>query len=170
MRHGVAAAHQEFQRVVEAGGIRLTLIGDRPELGDVVAEKFGRDRSLARRHPVDVAAQRVDFAVMGNHAVWVCQLPGREGVGGEALVNERDRAFEARIGEVLVISTDLIGQEHALVDDGRGGERHRIEILRFLAAAGIIDAVRQNLADQEQTAFEFGIGGGFATGAMKTCT
>ncbi len=165
MGHGVAAAHQEFQRVVEAGRIRLTFIGDRPELGNIVAEEFGRDRSLARRHPVDVAAQRVDFAVMGNHAVWVGELPGREGVGGEALVNERHRTFEARIGEVLVIGADLIGQEHALVDDRRGRERHRIEILRFLAAAGIIDAVRQNLADQEQTAFEFGIGRSFATRA-----
>jgi hypothetical protein len=30
---------QEFERIVEAGRVRLAFIGDRPELGDVVAEQ-----------------------------------------------------------------------------------------------------------------------------------
>ena len=42
----VAAAHQEFERVVEAGGVRLAFVGDRPQLRDVVAEQFGIDARL----------------------------------------------------------------------------------------------------------------------------
>ena len=31
-------------------------------------------------HPVDVSGQRVDLAVMSQHAEWLGQLPGWEGV------------------------------------------------------------------------------------------
>ena len=47
------------------------------------------------------------------------ELPGREGVGREALVYERNRRLEAFVGEVLVIGSDMIGEEHSLADDGR---------------------------------------------------
>ena len=35
MREAVAAHDEELERVVEAGGVRLALVGDRPQLGDV---------------------------------------------------------------------------------------------------------------------------------------
>ena len=113
----IAALHQEFERVVEAGGVRLALVGDRPELGDVRAEQRRGHARLARRHPVEVAAQRVDLAVMGDHAVGVSELPRREGVGGEALMHERERRGEARVMQVGIIAAELIGEEHALVDE-----------------------------------------------------
>ena len=91
----VAAAHEEFERVVEAGRVRLAFVGDRPQLRDVVAEQFRIDARLARRHPVDVAAQRVDLAVVGDHAIGMREPPGREGVGGEALMDQRERGLEA---------------------------------------------------------------------------
>jgi hypothetical protein len=80
--HGVgeriAALDQEFERVVEAGRVGLALIGDRPELRDIGAEQLGIDRGLARRHPVDVAAQRVDLAVMRHHPVgWASRQDGK---------------------------------------------------------------------------------------------
>ena len=93
----IAALHEEFERVVEAGGVRLALVGDRPQLRDVVAEQFGVDARLPRRHPVDVAAQRVDLAVVRDHPVGMREAPGRERVGGEALMHERERRLEARV-------------------------------------------------------------------------
>ena len=102
VRQRVAALHQEFERVVEAGGVGLALVGDRPELGDVLAEELGGHRGLARRHPVDVAAQRVDLAVMRDHPVGMRQRPGREGVGREALMHQRQRALEVRLVQVGV--------------------------------------------------------------------
>jgi hypothetical protein len=76
MRERIAALHQEFEGVVEAGGVGLAFIGDRPELSDVVAVKHRRHRRLPRRHPVVVAAQRVDLAVVRDHPIRMRQRPG----------------------------------------------------------------------------------------------
>ncbi len=113
----VAAAQEELQRVVEAGGVGLALVGDRPQLGDVVAVEVGRGARLARRHPVDVAAHGVDFAIVADQPVRVGEPPGREGVGREALVNKGQRRLETRIVKVAVVGAELVGEEHALVDD-----------------------------------------------------
>ena len=83
----IAAHGEKFERVVEAGGVGLAFVGDRPQLLDVGAELRRRDRGLARRHPVVVAAQRIDLAVMRDHAVGMRQRPGRECVGGKALMH-----------------------------------------------------------------------------------
>ena len=58
--------------------------------------------ALARVHPVDVAAQRVDLAVVRDEAVRVGAIPRRERVGAEALVHQRERAREVGIGQVAV--------------------------------------------------------------------
>ena len=93
---------------------------------DVVAELRRRHRRLPRRHPVVVAAQRVDLAVVGDHAVGMRERPGRERVGREALVHQRERALEVRIVQVRVIGAELIGEEHALVDQRAARDRHRV--------------------------------------------
>ena len=81
MRERVAALREEFERVVEAGGVGLALVGNRPQLADVGTEQRRGHRRLARRHPVVVAAQRVDFAVMRDVAVRMRQRPRWERVG-----------------------------------------------------------------------------------------
>ncbi len=149
----VAALHQEFERVVEAGGVRLALVGDRPELVDVLAEQRRGDARLPRRHPVDVAAQRVDLAVVRDVAVRVRQRPGRERVGREALVHERERTLEIRIVQIGIIGLELIGQEHAFVDHRAAGDRHRV-IARGAPLAPAIDRIGDRLAQDVEPAFE----------------
>ena len=153
MGEAVAALHQEFERVVEAGGVGLAFIGDRPEPRDVLAEQRRGDARLARRHPVQVAAQRVDLAVMGDHAVGVRELPRREGVGREALMHERERRSEFRVMQVEIIGAELIGEEHALVDQRAAGERHGVEA--DVAAAGVaVDGVGDDFAQDVELALE----------------
>ena len=153
VRQRVAALHQEFERVVEARRIGLALIGDRPQPADVLAVEFGMHRSLPRRHPVDVAAQRVDFAVMRHHPVRMRQRPGREGVGREALMHQRQRAREILFVQIGIILAELVGEEHALVDDGAAGHRRRI-ITGESAVAAQIDRLRDRLAQDVEPAFE----------------
>ncbi len=43
MRQRIAAHGQEFERVVETGRIRLAVIGDRPQLGNVITKQRRRD-------------------------------------------------------------------------------------------------------------------------------
>jgi hypothetical protein len=150
--HRVAAHEQEFQGIVEASRVRLTFIGDRPELGDVVAKKLGVHRRLAGGHPVDVAAQRVDLTIVRHHPVGVGELPGREGVGGETLMHQGERGGEALVRQVLEIGAQLVGQEHALVDDRARGQRDDVELLAGGDAA--IDRVGDDLAQDEEPAFE----------------
>ena len=153
VRERVAAHRQEFERVVEAGGVGLAFVGDRPELADVVAEFRRGDRSLPRRHPIVVAAQRVDLAVMGDHAVGMRQRPGREGVGRKALMHQSERALEIRVAQVRIIGAELIGEEHALVDQGPAGDRHRI-IMRGRALAPRIERARDGLAQDVEPPLE----------------
>ncbi len=164
VRERVAALHQEFERVVEAGGVRLAFIGDRPEPADVLAVEVRAHRRLPRRHPVDVAAQRVDLAIMGDHPVGMRQRPGREGVGRETLVHECERALEIRLVQVGVVLAELVGEEHALVDHGAARQRARV-IAGHAAVAALIDRLRDRLAQDVELALELLVGLGNAVAA-----
>ena len=153
VRQRVAALHQEFEAVVEAGGVALSFIGDRPQPADVLAVEFRMHRGLPRRHPVDVAAQRVDFAVMGDHPVRMRQRPGREGVGRETLMHQRQRAVEVRLRQIGIIFAELVGQEHALVDHGAARQRHRV-IAGKAAVAALVDRLRDRLAQDVEPPLE----------------
>ncbi len=157
MRERVAALHQEFEAVVEAGGVGLAFIRNRPEPGDILAVQFRMHGRLPRRHPVDVAAQRVDLAVVRDHAIGMRQRPGREGVGGEALVHERERTLEVRLMQVGIILAELVGEEHALVDHRPARQRHRI-IAGEAAVAALIDRLRDRLAQDVEPPFEVILG------------
>ncbi len=157
VRQRVAALHQEFERVVEAGRIGLAFVGNRPQLVDVGAEQRRGHRSLPRRHPVDVAAQRVDLAVVRDVAIRMRQRPGRECVGREALVNQRERALEIRIVQVGIVGAELVGKEHALVDHRAAGDRHRV-IARRAALAALVDRIRDRLAQDVEPALELVLG------------
>ncbi|MGY4431098.1 hypothetical protein ACVWWO_003575 [Bradyrhizobium sp. F1.13.1] len=164
VRQRVAALHQEFERVVEAGGVRLAFVGDRPEPVDVHAVQLGAHRSLARRHPVDVAAQRVDLAVMRDHAVGMRQRPGRQGIGREALVNKRQCALEILFVQIGIVLTELVGEEHALVDHRAAGHRAGI-IAGEAAVAALINRLRDRLAQNVEPALEIVLGLGGAVAA-----
>ena len=126
MRKRIAALDEKFERVVETSRIGLTLIRDRPQLVDVLAKQVGGYGRLARSHPIDVATQSVDLPVVRDHPVRVSQRPRRKCVGGEALVHERERALEILIVQIGIIGAELIGEEHALVNDRPAGDGYRV--------------------------------------------
>ena len=168
MGQRIAALHQEFERVVEAGGVRLAFVGDRPELRNVVAEEFGRHRSLARRHPVDVAPQGVDLAVVGDHAIGMGERPRREGVGREALMHQGQSRLEALVRQVAEVAAEAGRQQQALVDDRARRHRHRIETGRAPVREPVHRA-RDHLAQDVQAPFErVAIGGCPARGRRTT--
>src|SRR5262249_23272640 len=78
---------------------------------------------------------------------------GREGVGREALVDERERRDEQRIRQVVVEGRDLLGEEEPLVGDRPRGEARDVEALAVAEARGAnggLDA----LADHVELALE----------------
>ena len=124
-----AREHEQLEHVVERRRVRAAGAHDRQQLRQVLlAEQLGRELRLARPHPVDVAAQRVDLAVVGDVAVRVRELPARERVGREARVDEPERGLGPRVLQVGVVAEQLRGGEHALVDDRAARERRHDEV------------------------------------------
>ncbi len=155
--HGVgeriAAHRQQLERVVEGRGVGLALEADRVELLQVVAEHRRLHHALARAHPVEVALDGVDLAVVRDHAVRVRERPLGEGVGREALVHQRQRRDEARILQVLVVLADLVGQQQALVDH-RAAAHARHVVLAAVRELERLDRARGGLADHVELALE----------------
>ena len=101
-------------------------------------------------HPVDVALQRVDLAVVGQHPERLRQPPLREGVGGIALVIDREGAFEPLVHQVGVEGRHLLGQHHALVDDRPARQRTQVHPLDARRRRRLLDPA----ADDVQLALE----------------
>ena len=78
-------------------------------------------------HPVEVAAQRVDLTIVSKHPEGLRQFPAREGVCRIALVIDGDRRDEALILQVEEEIVDVLGKEHALVDQRLVAQRADIE-------------------------------------------
>ena len=127
-QHGVvdgpAAEVEQLQHLVERGRVA----GSRGHHGEgplQPRDEVGGAQGFAGPHPVPVAGQRVDLAVVGHVAVRVGQGPRREGVGREPRVDEGQPADQPLVGQVGVELGQLVGGQHPLVGDrpGRqGGE------------------------------------------------
>ena len=72
---GIAARHQQLERIVDTGRIALPMGDQRPHLVEIRAHQVRGHGLAPRGHPVDVAAHSVDLAVMGQHAVGMGQRP-----------------------------------------------------------------------------------------------
>ena len=150
----LASGHvQELEHVVEGGRVRAVLHHDRQDFFQVIAEQRRGAQRLARAHPVDVAAQGVDLAVVGDVTERVRQRPRREGVGGEARVHQRQRRFHRRIGQVGEHRFHLDRREHALVHQGARRQAGDIEQRAFFQVR-IPDRLLDALADDIELALE----------------
>ena len=128
VRQRAAGEHEQLEHVVERRRVGVAGHDDRHDLLQVQAEELRGELGLAGAHPVDVAHERVDLAVVGDHAIGVRERPARERVRREARVDERHRAGHLRMGQVREEPADLVGDEHPLVDDRARGERGDVEV------------------------------------------
>ena len=123
------------------------------DLLDVVAEQLGLEQRLARVHPVDVAAQRVDLAVVRDVAVRMRAVPARERVRAETRMHQRQRGLHRRVLQVGEILVDLLGEQHALVDERLAGQAGDVPVLGAGDRGGADLAVGA-LADDVELALE----------------
>ena len=134
VREGSAAEVQQLEHLVERGGVARVRGDDGGEAREVARDQLALQQRFAGGHPVAVAAQRVDLAVVRDVAVGVRERPRRERVGGEPGVHERQRADHALVGEVRVERLDLGLGQHALVDDRARGQRGEVDVGGVLGA------------------------------------
>ncbi len=153
VRQRPAGQHQQFQGIVELGRIAAALVDDRQQLLDVRPEQLGAEHPLPGVHPVDVAAQRVDLAVVAQVAVGMGPGPGREGVGAEARMDQRQGRVHRRIFQVGEVMLQLRGVEHALVNQCLAGQARQVEH-PALFQARLPSSLLHALADDVQPALE----------------
>ena len=80
MRRIASGCDEQLEDVVERGGVGLAAVNDGEQFLQFVAEEVGGERRLACGQRVQVALERIDFAVVRQRAEGVCQLPRGEGV------------------------------------------------------------------------------------------
>ena len=119
---GDAVHQQELQGVVQHGGVGPALVHHRQDLVHVRLQHRGVHGLLPGQHPVHIAPDGVDLAVVEDVAVGMGPLPAGGGVGGEPGVDQGDGAFTVAVRQVGVELPQLSHQEHALVHDGPAGE------------------------------------------------
>ena len=139
-RHGTAGPHHALEHGVERHRVRGVRLDQRKELVVVGAEDVAGGPRLVARHPVLVAAYRVDLAVVGEHSEGLRQAPGGEGVSRIALVEDREARHEALVQQVRIERRELLGQEHPLVDERAGRERADVEAADVVVQDLLLDA------------------------------
>ena len=148
-----AAEDEDLEDVVEGRRIAPAGADDRKDLPHVGAVHRMSEHALAGVHPVDVAADGVDLAVVGEEPERMGEIPGGEGIRAVALVDQSEGRYHPRIGEVGVELVDLIGQQQPFVDDRPGGEG--ADVGEGLAGeAKLAELDLEALADHEQLPLE----------------
>ena len=120
---GATGENQQFEGVVEAGGVRGARIDEILQQLHVVAPDLAFELADPGIEPVAVAAKGIDLAVVGEHAERLRQAPGRKGVRAEALMVEADRRGVVGTLQVEVELLQCRGDEEGLVGNQTMGER-----------------------------------------------
>ena len=126
-----AAHQQKFQRVVEVARVGTFRLHNGIKFLQVVAEQLAPQRAFARAHPVDVAAHRVDFAVVAHKPKRLRAIPTRKRVGRKPRVHHREMRLEIGIAQVIKVVEQLIRGEHPLVNHHLGGQAANVKQQRL---------------------------------------
>ena len=117
-RRRAARFAEHFPDSIQRAGVRRAIRDDRFDVIDIVAVSLGDHPDLVALHPVLVAAQRVDLAIVRDHPEGLGERPLREGIGRIALVIDRKSRNEPLIPQIEIEIVDIGREEHALVDEG----------------------------------------------------
>ncbi len=120
-----AAPDEQFEGIVEHRRVGASLIDDRRQQR-FVGPLLGTETTLAGTHPVDVALDGVDLAVVAEHPERLSPLPRGGGVRAVALMKDGEGGDKSLIAKVGVERGQLVGGTHGLV--GHGAKRHRRDV------------------------------------------
>src|SRR3546814_7257418 len=105
----------------------------------MVAEGDGGHLELMAFHPVLVAANRVDLAIVRKRAEGLRQPPLRKGVGGITLVEDRDAALEPLVEQVGVEDRQRLGQR---------SEEHTSELQSLMRISYAVFCLKKKITEK----------------------
>ena len=130
---------QQLEHLVEGGRVAALGVADREQPLEVARDQVALEQRLTGPHPVAVAPQGVDLAVVG-------QVPVRDGPAATTgrCWSRSGECTSARplskrsVGQVGVEIAQLVAGEHALVDEGAGRQRREVDAVHL-----VLDALAQ---------------------------
>ena len=151
-----AAGHgQQFQGVVKAGRVAGPRRHHRGNLGNVRPEPGRGELRFPGVHPVDIAAQGVDFPVMRQKAVGMGQFPVAQGVGAEPGMHQGKGADQGGVLQILIKAGYLMRHQQPLINQGAVGKAANIKVIGIRRAeAEFRQAPLNNLAEDVEFAFQ----------------
>ena len=139
LRKAHAAHHEKLERIVQTGGVGHLLLENRFDF-PYVTKDFAGEHALPRLKPSPVASDGVDFTIVAQETEGLCKFPLRECIGRETGMDKGETAGEIVVAQVRIVSSELSGSKHSLVDDVLARKGADVEII-------VIDAVFNLLAD-----------------------
>lgn len=109
------------------------------EIGGI--ETWVREIGFTGMDPVTVAANGINFSVVGDHTERVGEGPSREGVGAVALMENGQSGFVSGVLEVEVEAFELGAREHAFINEKAGAEGGNIEGRGTISSTAVFDFV-----------------------------
>ena len=120
-------AHHQLKCRIKIGRIAEGWINQWPQVtGSFTPYSF--EIGFGRTGPIDVAEQRIDFAVVAKQAHGLGQGPAGQRVGTESPVVNSKMHRKTLIPQVGVKEVEYRRADHAFVDDGTGTDRGEIEV------------------------------------------
>jgi len=104
-------------------------------------------------HPIHVAAQGVDLAIVRHVAERLSEIPRREGVRAVTLVDQGQGGNKPLVRQVGIKTFDLLGQHEPLVDDHARRKARQVEVFRLLELA-LADLALDTLANDVELPFQ----------------
>ncbi len=122
---------EQFQHVIQLGRITSSFLQDGQEMMDSISPIWRTQCRFTGLHPVPIALQRIDFAIMGQQPHRLCQRPGGKGVSAVALVKDGEGAHIAGICQVKIKAGQLAGSQKPFVDNGCARKRDDVAIMNL---------------------------------------
>ena len=122
-----AFLREDLDGLIEDGRVGPGIV-DRGAEERLLRERRESQPALARVHPVRVAGDRVDLAVVTQHPERLRALPRRRGVRGVPLVEHDERRLDVGIEEVGIERGQPVRGGERLVRDGREAAGRDVDI------------------------------------------
>ena len=145
---------EQLNNIIQIGRIGAGSVADgQNHLEFLLGEERRLEQHFFGAHPVHVAANGVDLAVVGDVAEGLRQLPLRKSVGRKAGVYQRQRRFQVRLLQVYIVRAKLEGGELSLIHNRIIGARGYVETVYRIGYL-MMNGVRSVALEHEQAALQ----------------